>query len=135
MTIPAFDEVGNLPVGEHVATLEEVIDAFCQETSRRRDLRKDLEWVVEELLDRGVVEIWIDGSFVTRKARPGDIDIAYNPAGVDPHSWSDKLHPDRRKELYDIRRLHVFPSVTIAANDFQKDFHRQNRPKGIIKLS
>ncbi len=72
--IPAFDPVtGGLPPGDHRATMSEITHRFGF-TPRRRWLLKSLRIAVKAFREAGIEEIYIDGSFCTRKPDPGDID-------------------------------------------------------------
>jgi len=94
MFIPSFTRNGVLPVGVHVCTMEELRLRFgrFQDSDRRVNLFTRLEQLVADLrqcrLFRAVV---IDGSFVTKKPAPQDIDvIVVLPRN---HNWSADLKP------------------------------------------
>ena len=68
-----------LPSGLHVRTMKE-LRAMCvgdfRTSATREKLMSGLERVVEELRAIGVPgQLWIDGSFVTRKVDPNDVDF------------------------------------------------------------
>jgi hypothetical protein len=74
MPIPAFDqETGYLPAGLHRASLAEIRQVLGF-TVRRMELIAGLEWAAGRLFAAGVRDLRIDGSFVTAKPFPGDID-------------------------------------------------------------
>lgn len=78
MPIPPFAEKGLLPDGLHECTLEELIERFgaFQESDRRPRLAKELAAYVEEVRAAGVGKyLVVNGSFVTEKPRPEDIDL------------------------------------------------------------
>ena len=79
MAIPAFRDDGWLPEGHHTATWEEIEDAFGGSPgSRRRDLLERLIIWREELRARSVTGILLlDGSFVSAKPVPGDVDALF----------------------------------------------------------
>lgn len=83
MTIPQFDERGNLPKGIHESTWDE-IEARFGTNDRRRELLEGLRRAVISLRDAGCLRADIDGSFVTAKESPGDFDGCWEVAGVDP---------------------------------------------------
>ena len=135
MAIPAFGEAtGLLPPGDHEATLIEIQDRLCW-NYRRREIYRGLEYVAGELISHDVETIWVDGSFVTRKERPGDVDVAYElPDGTDPDGWG-WLSPGRRRDLKDVYRVHLFPdwpNQPQMKNFFCKD--KNGHEKGIIRL-
>ena len=55
---------------------------FCW-TSRRRELLVGLNVALALLRGAGCRCVFVNGSFVTDKDDPGDIDVAWDPAGVD----------------------------------------------------
>jgi hypothetical protein len=74
MPIPELRPDGYLPAGCHSATEEEVASRFGRGSARRRALmRRVREWL---LLARavGARRFVLDGSFVTEKQEPGDLD-------------------------------------------------------------
>jgi hypothetical protein len=75
LPIPPLSQSGLLPPGDHECVLAEVEAAFVF-NERRRDLWQQLLSYLGELgsFDR-ITAIYLDGSFVTDKADPGDIDI------------------------------------------------------------
>ncbi len=75
MPIPALTPAGLLPPGLHPATLPEVEERFGQHTPRRAQLFTKLgELLVLVRSFRVFTTLFVDGSFVTDKADPGDID-------------------------------------------------------------
>jgi hypothetical protein len=78
MPIPEMNEAGLLPEGVHEATLEEVRERFgrFQRTDRRPALFTKLSTHLAEVRASGFVEaVILDGSFVTAKDEPSDIDL------------------------------------------------------------
>ena len=73
MTVPRFDASGNLPPGIHRATIEEIEERFAW-NGRRKRLFRGLTEALENLSSAGVKKIWINGSFITSKNEPEDID-------------------------------------------------------------
>jgi hypothetical protein len=135
--IPEFDiSTGNLPVGDHEASWDEM-STVLGFTFRRRELLVDLHAVLRDLSIRGVRKVWIDGSFVTMKERPKDVDVVYLPPfGADPTTWGT-LAPQNRAVLAKARRVDLWPypspqprlgkpAITI------RDFFAEDRD-GIVK--
>jgi hypothetical protein len=78
MPIPEMDQAGFLPEGVHEATIEEVRERFgrFQRTDRRPVLFAKLALFLAEVRASGLVEaVILDGSFVTPKDEPSDIDL------------------------------------------------------------
>src|SRR5262245_50415371 len=80
--IPAFDSNGNLPPGIHVATWREC-EARFSGSSQRKKLLDGLARALAVLRSAGCRRVYVDGSFVTSKATPGDYDAAWEAANVD----------------------------------------------------
>ncbi len=74
MPIPVFRPDGYLPEGLHLATLEEIALCFGTDTPRRQYLLGRLERWVEFARAIGSLRFFVDGSFVTQKPIPGDVD-------------------------------------------------------------
>lgn len=73
--IPPLTTQGLLPEGVFEATLSEIAMAFAN-NSIRRDLFMHLEKYLRDFTgSRYIRELYIDGSFVTDKKSPGDIDV------------------------------------------------------------
>jgi len=84
---------GVLPPGIHDASLDEIRALFgqFQETDRRPRLFERLEGLVRQLRPHEfVLHLIINGSFVTSKPDPEDIDliVAIDPAILDKEEWA-----------------------------------------------
>src|SRR5208283_5102836 len=80
--IPDFDADGNLPPGRHRGSWKEFEKRFGT-SLRRRQLLGGMKRMLLSLKDAGCRRVFMDGSFVTRKADPGDYDGCWDRAGVD----------------------------------------------------
>jgi len=76
MKLKLDPSTGLLPVGEHELKWKEICDLFGT-TTHRNNLLELLHKVCTILKDAGVSRIWLNGSFVTSKERPGDYDLSY----------------------------------------------------------
>jgi hypothetical protein len=72
--IPRCNEDGYLPPGIHPATLDEIADRFGKESELRQVQMQSLRWLVDLARRAGVQRIAVNGSFVTDKLEPNDID-------------------------------------------------------------
>lgn len=72
--IPDFDDDGYLPAGIHPATMEEIAARFGQEPELRRVQMESLRWLVDLATRVGVQRLVVNGSFVTDKWEPNDVD-------------------------------------------------------------
>jgi hypothetical protein len=81
--IPAFEsESGNLPPGVWETTWDEFAARFAF-TAQRRVLLAGLRSALLELQAAGCRRAYVNGSFVTAKAEPNDIDGCWEDEGVD----------------------------------------------------
>jgi len=72
--IPRFNDDGYLPPGIHPATLDEIAERFGRESELRQVQLQSLRWLVELARRAGVQRIVVNGSFVTEKLEPNDVD-------------------------------------------------------------
>jgi hypothetical protein len=80
--IPSFDKRGYLPPGKpYKATWEEFVERFAA-TEHRRFLLDGLERALKNLKQAGCHTVYVDGSFITDKERPGDWDACWELDGV-----------------------------------------------------
>jgi hypothetical protein len=76
MSLPEFNEQGDLPVGVHHATLDEVLTLFGHGTPQRQVVTAQLVRIYELARATGkLLRFVIFGSYVTVKPAPNDIDI------------------------------------------------------------
>lgn len=77
MAIPEFTEIGLLPSGVHTCTLDELQDRFDGGfASHRYKLFLRLRAYLQRVKGTGLAAwVAVDGSFVTTKEAPGDIDL------------------------------------------------------------
>ncbi len=73
-SIPPFRSDGYLPSGVHVGSEAEALFRFGSGSRRRRQLAPRLRRWVELGRRIGAVRLLLDGSFVTSKPNPGDLD-------------------------------------------------------------
>ena len=72
-----------LPPGIHRASLDEVATAFATNIWRR-ELFQGLLDGSRKLHFAGCTALYLDGSYVSGKPKPGDFDACWDPIGVDP---------------------------------------------------
>ncbi len=72
--IPAFNDKGYLPPGLHQATVKEIHARFGRDSGLRRVQMESLRWLVELARRAGARRIVVNGSFVTDKLEPNDVD-------------------------------------------------------------
>ncbi|MEO9900377.1 MULTISPECIES: hypothetical protein [Alphaproteobacteria] len=71
-----------LPSGVHAASLEDLAATFAN-NKWRRELFDGLVLASGKLRSAGCLTIYLDGSYVTGKPKPGDFDACWDPNGVD----------------------------------------------------
>jgi len=139
--LPPFDEHGLLPAGDYEQTLEELEQSHlvlgpggdeAWSVKTRRGLVRNLGVLVGQLWQVGITEIFINGSFVEKKARPNDIDgyfecklmslatgdLQRDLNALDPHkcwAWSPatrRADPSSTKlqlPMWHIYRIELYP--------------------------
>lgn len=139
--IPDFTAYGLLPEGVHPATLEEVLDRFGG-NERRDKLLTGLAEALRLLRAAGCRRVYINGSFVTSKEMPNDIDACWDITGVD----ADALDPvffefDNGRAAQKARfGAEFFPAQVPegitgkAFLDFFQVDRQTGEPKGIIEI-
>jgi hypothetical protein len=139
--IPEFDERGSLPPGIHHATWTEIVTRYATST-HRRDLLDGLLDALCSLKAAGCATAYIDGSFVTAKARPDDFDACWESAGVVPSRLDSELQDFSNERATQKARYggEIFPAQWPAHPDgttfleyFQYDSVAK-RSKGIIAV-
>lgn len=137
MGIPALQANGELPPGEHPASLDEVEAMYGSSTDRRKLLMRGLHEAADNFTLAGVKTLWIDGSFITDKEEPNDIDGCWEYTSVVNVEKLDPVFLGSRTEMKDTYGLDFFIANIIEAGSglpFPKFFqvNRYGDPKGII---
>ncbi|MHB8644453.1 MAG: DUF6932 family protein [Thermomicrobiales bacterium] len=139
--IPSFEASGNLPPGVHAATWEEFVARYGS-TPHRLALLAGLKAALDALRAAGCARVYLDGSFVTAKATPGDFDGCWEVAGVDPDLLDPVLLVFANQRAAQKAKYggELFPAETTAdpfGTRFLEFFQRDKRtgdPKGIIAI-
>jgi len=134
-----------LPPGIHEATWNDLLLRYGS-TSQRLRLLAGLKAALDSLRGAGCRRAYLDGSFVTAKADPGDFDACWEMAGVDidrlDHDAPVLLDWSRRRaaqkatfggELF-IADSAADPWGTPYLEFFQRD-RNSGAPKGIVALN
>ncbi len=144
--IPQFNEHGLLPEGVHDCTMAELAARVgnFQSSDRRPQLFARLERFVAELRRGGFArELVVDGSFVTAKPAPNDIDLIL----VMPADWdlAADLTPDHYNLISKkrVRNRFGFDMLLVCeqsadyqrgVNFFQSLRDRSHLRKGLLRL-
>lgn len=125
-----------LPAGIHLATLSEVEMRFATNAGRRSQFRGFVAALLS-LRIAGCTRVFLDGSFVTAKPRPGDFDACWDPTGVDPAFLDPVLliFDNSRAAQKAKYRGEFFPSTTPAdaLGTIFVEFFQVDRFTGLLK--
>lgn len=143
--IPKFNKDGNLPSGIHEATLEEIEKRFAVNYIRKEHFHH-LKILINDLKSIKCNTIYIDGSFITEKILPNDIDVCWDNTSVNladvrtlmPILWDFSSYGRRMQQT----KYHadVFPANIMESSskklflDFFQHDKKTGAAKGIIKL-
>lgn len=141
LRIPQFRADGYLPEGFYLASEAEVLFRFGSPTRRRRRLALRLRRWVELARQVGGRRLLIDGSFVTAKDKPNDIDaVILLPPDFQEHV-EEGLEPALELEEMLMTRL---PEEIFAAEDetdwnqwvefFSRTREADGRRKGLVEI-
>ena len=140
MSIPQFNAYGLLPPGFHTTTMAELKRRFDFSPKRRSLIEDGLELVARELVGMGVLELYVDGSFVEHDPSPGDVD-GYVLTGSTSKAYREIA---QRQELWLMQyRMDIWPAAADVEGEGSQSYFEQlfshtaddsPRPKGIVKL-
>jgi len=144
--IPEFNDYGCLPEGIYDCTMEEATQRFgvFQSSDRRPRLWVRFTEFIRQLKECGFVDtVIVDGSFVTAKPAPSDIDLVLVVASS--HDFSADLPPAHYGLLAQrrVRRRFGFDIVVVkdggenlelAIAFFQQVKQRPGVKKGILRI-
>jgi hypothetical protein len=146
MPIPPLDDDGFLPLGVYECTIDEIRESFgrFQSNEQRIRLYDKLSAYVGELRSWGVAkELYVDGSFVTVKNSPSDVDLIV----VAPQNYT--MPPELPPASYNVlsrrmvRKLYGFDIAFVPHGSqacatwvefFQKVKNMPGRQKGILTV-
>ena len=145
MAIPEFDKNGNLPPGIHWVALDEIARRYAY-NARRRTLFRGLSKALSNLRTAGVRRVWINGSFITAKQEPGDVDGCWEYSSdviverldpvfldVDPPRVAMKTKHGVDFLVASAQLIDSAPRGKTILDFFQYD--RNGSPKGILGVS
>ncbi len=130
-----------LPPGLHQASLADVAAAFATSVWRR-ELFDGLRYASGRLRGAGCPTIFLDGSYVSGKPKPGDFDACWDPSGVDPNRLDSVFlqFANGREAQKAAFKGEFFPSSMMCVDVGQAfvEFFQQDRftgkQKGIISI-
>ena len=131
--LPEFDDHGVLPPGLHSCSLTELVARFGRGSAEREVECKELGEFLDWCRAAGVQRVIVNGSFVTSKTVPIDVDIIILPSPD---------YPRDQKRLADSEFRWPFLHILVAAGE--DDFvsvvetlfarHRREGEKGLIEV-
>lgn len=132
--LPAFDDFGNLPPGIHRCSLDELVERFGTGSDERETECSELVHFIEAAKRAGVRRLLVNGSFVTGKLAPNDVDVVILPG----HDYPRESPPRDSDEL-----VWPFLQIIVAADDadfeawavHQFSTDRRKRPKGVVEVT
>ena len=130
--IPSFNELGYLPAGVHLASLEEIDTRFGQTSELRRVQMESVRWMVELAKRAGVQRIVLNGSFVTDIMEPNDVDCVLLAAEtlVDQDAEVDL---EAGLPFLEIALVGEVDFTELVSATFASD--RYSTPKGMIEVT
>lgn len=137
--IPESNENGELPPGEHPATLDEIAIRYATNPTRTSQF-EGLERAARALAAAACPTLWLNGSYITDKVEPGDYDATF---AAEPIDWISLGLAEPELLDFDAPRRtqkRVFGGElipTFAAGVDFVDFFQTNRDgarKGIIRI-
>ena len=139
--IPDFREDGYLPEGLHLATEAEIIFRFGTSTNQRRRLALRLRRWIELSRSVAAKRLFVDGSFVTAKPEPNDVDAVVWLADdfIDRVSRGDIQAIELETMLLTRRPEEIFAAEDRRDWDdwvefFSRTREPDGRPKGIVEV-
>jgi hypothetical protein len=119
--IPDCNDDGYLPPGIHPATLDQIAARFGRESELRQAQMESLRWLVDLAQRSGVGRIVVNGSFVTDKLEPNDVDCVLLIGPDFPNDTAAEAEllaglPFINMELVDPRAFQQFTERTFATD-------------------
>lgn len=121
-----------MPAGMHPASLDEIEARFGRQSEVRQVQMESLRWLVELAKKAGVQRLIINGSFVTERLEPNDVDCALL-TGLD--------YPHDKEADQEIRSGLPFLEIALIGGedfDYLVDVvfatDRQHLSKGIVEV-
>ena len=131
--LPPLKEDGYLPPGLHRCTFEELAERFGHGSPEREVEIRELRQLVEWARRAGIRRLIVNGSFVTAKRAPNDVDVVILPGDEYPRG-----EPPASEEA----ATWPFIQTVVAADDDDleawaaEDFgtDRNLEPKGVVEV-
>ena len=131
--LPPFDDNGNLPVGVHTASIDEVLTRFGAGSPEREVEGEELADFIDWARKKGIFRVVLDGSFTTDRIEPNDVDVVILGA---PDSGFGEDLPIRWRDAWPF--VHIL--VAVDEQDFSEwatsilAFDRHSRTRGVVEI-
>ena len=132
--LPTFDDLGNLPPGIHRCSVAELVARFGSGSDEREAEISELLRFIEAAKTAGVRRLLVNGSFVTGKLSPNDVDVVFLPGSA---------YPGPGQKLDSEELVWPFLQIIVAADD--ADFEawavrqfatdRKKHAKGVVEVT
>jgi hypothetical protein len=132
-----FDTHGNLPKDISLTPIE--FEKHFGYNPKRKKLIKSLFEIAIKFAEVGCEIMYVNGSFVTNKKLPGDVDVAFDISEVDyipaKQKYPELFTEQGQAGMYETLKLDVF-----TFGDYNKDIlyifgkDRRHNKKGIVKI-
>jgi len=131
--LPPFDEHGNLPPGIHAGSVEELVKRFGSGSAEREVEIRELAEFIDWARRHGVRRVIVNGSFVTSKRQPNDVDLVVLPGAEEgSEDVAIDLEPAEWPFLQILVAADDEDLERWATIDFGTD--RQGRDKGVVEV-
>ena len=130
--IPGFNDVGYLPPGVYLASLDEIAARFGQESEIRQAQMDSVRWLVDMAKKAGVERLIINGSFVTDALEPNDVDCALLPIAEYPRDPAAAADLSEGLPFIDLHVAEAKEFAILVEKLYASD--RDLTPKGVIEV-
>lgn len=130
--LPELDQDGFLPPGVHRAALEEIAERFGRQSELRRAQMQSVRWLVELARKAGAEKVILNGSFVTHKLEPNDVDCLILAGATFPRDATAEAELLAGLPFLEIHFVENETLAFFVNRVFSTD--RRNNPKGMVEV-
>lgn len=130
--IPQFNDIGYLPQGVHLASLDEFAERFGQESEIRQSQMDSIRWLVEIAKRAGAQRLVINGSFVTDAYEPNDVDCALLLSVDYPQDHAAAAELSEGLPFIDLHQVEAKEFAMMIDQLYGSD--RDSIPKGVVEV-
>jgi hypothetical protein len=130
--IPEFNEVGYLPPGVHLASLDEIAARFGRESEIRQAQMDSVRWLVDMAKKAGAERLILNGSFVTDVFEPNDVDCALLLSADFPLDAAAAADLSDGLPFVDLHMAEAKEFAILVEQLYASD--RDSVPKGVVEV-